>query len=117
MGTFGNHIMVEQYMGDMRFDRCILLAKNSPDALDWSSFPREWRRPDFLLLARLRQPCLWLEIRSGTQQRVCVPSSTGSTYLEQRQQQAAEEKGSGSKLLLQPRRLTRPMLAWPHVDA
>ena len=40
-------------MGDMRFDRCILLADNSPDALDWSSLPREWRRPDFLPETRL----------------------------------------------------------------
>ena len=117
MGKFGKHIMVEPYTGDMRFDRCILLAKISPDALHWSRFPREWRRPDSLLLARLRQPCLWLEIRSGAQQRVCVPSSTGSTYLEQQQQQAAEEEGSSSKRLLQPRRLTWPMLPWPHVDA
>ena len=38
---FGKHIMVEPYMSDVRFDRCILLAKISPDALDWPSFPRE----------------------------------------------------------------------------
>ena len=90
--------MVEPYMGDMRFDRCILLAKNSPDALDWSSFPREWRRPDFLLLARLRQCCLWLAIRSGTLQR--VRTLVQHQHLEQ-QQQAAEESGSSSKLFLQ----------------
>ena len=38
---FGKHIMVETYMGDMRFGRCILLAGNSPGALDWPSFARE----------------------------------------------------------------------------
>ena len=53
--------------------------QNSPDALDWPSFPREWRRPGFLLLARLRQRCLWLAIRSGTLQRLCVPSCNSST--------------------------------------
>ena len=26
----------------MRFDRCILLAENSPDALDWPSLSRGW---------------------------------------------------------------------------
>ena len=71
--------MVETNMVDMIFDSCFLLAENFPDALDWPSFPREGRRPDFLLLARLRQRCLWLAIRSGTLQRVCVPSCNSST--------------------------------------
>ena len=93
--------MAEPYMGDMRFDRCILLAKNSPDALDWPSLPREWRKPDFLLHTRLRQRCLWLAIRSGTLQRVCVPSCHSSTWMEQQQQHAAEEAGSSSTLFLQ----------------
>ena len=48
LDIFGKHIMVEPYIGDTRFDRCILLAENSPDALDWPSLPRELRRPDFL---------------------------------------------------------------------
>ena len=48
---FGKHIMVEKYVvGDMRFYPCILLVDNSPNALDWWSLPREWRRPVFLLV-------------------------------------------------------------------
>ena len=90
--------MVEPYMGDMRFARCNLLAKLSPVALDWPSFPREWRIPDFLLLARLRQRCfLWLAIRSGTLQRVCLSSwnsSTCSSSNEQRKKQAAAASSS-----------------------
>ena len=68
------HIIVEPYLGDTRFDRCILLAEKLPGRLDSPSLPREWRRPDFLLLARLRQRCLWLTIRSGATSaaRVCI---------------------------------------------
>ena len=93
---FGKHITVEPNVVDMRFDSCFLLAENFPDALDWPSFPREGRRPDLLLLARFRQRCLWLAIRSGTLQRVCT--------LVQKQhhlQQATEEADSSSKLFLQ----------------
>ena len=36
---FGKHIMVEPFMGDLRFDRCILLANNSPNASDWPRYP------------------------------------------------------------------------------
>ena len=96
---FGNHIMVQVYMGDMRFDRCIMLAKISPDALDWPNFPREWGTPDFLLLARLRQRCPWKAIRSGTLQRVCVPSCNSSTTCssstnKQQKKQAAAARSS-----------------------
>ena len=98
---FGKDIIVESFMGDTRFDRCILLAKISPDALDWPNFPREWRTPDFLLLARLRQRCFWLAIRSGTLQRVCVPLVQQQHHLQQQQQQQAAGAGSSSKLFLQ----------------
>ena len=55
---FGKHIMVEKYVvGDMRFYPCILLVENSPNALDWWSLPREWRRPDFSLV--------WDNVASG----------------------------------------------------
>ena len=87
-------------MGDTRFDRCILLAKISPDALDWPNFPREWRTPDFLLLARLRQRCLCLAIRSGTMQRVLVPSCNSSTWSsssKQQKKQAAAVASSSCK--------------------
>ena len=89
-------------MVDMIFDSCFLLAENFPDALDWPSFPREGRRPDFLLLARLRQRCLWLAIRSGTLQRVCVPSCNSSTTCssssnKQRKKQAAAAASSSNK--------------------
>ena len=87
---FGKDIIVESFMGDTRFDRCILLAKISPDALDWPNFPREWRTPDFLLLARLRQRCLCLAIRSGTLQRVCTLVQQQQQLQQQQQQQAAE---------------------------
>ena len=40
-------IMVETYIGDMIFDRCILLVNNSRNAWDWRSLSREWRREDF----------------------------------------------------------------------
>ena len=50
--------MVEKYvLGDMRFYPCILLVDNSPNALDWWSLPREWRRPDFLFV--------WDNVASG----------------------------------------------------
>ena len=50
--------MVEKYvLGDMRFYPCILLVDNSPNALDWWSLPREWHRPDFLLV--------WDNVASG----------------------------------------------------
>ena len=38
---FGKQNIVEPNMRDRRFDRCILFAENSPDALDWPSLPRE----------------------------------------------------------------------------
>ena len=38
---FGKQKIVEPNMRDRRFDRCILFAENSPDALDWPSLPRE----------------------------------------------------------------------------
>ena len=90
--------MVEPNMVDMSFDSCFLLAENFPGALDWPSFPREGRRPDFPVLSLLRQCCLWLAIRSGTLQR--VRTLVQHQHLEQ-QQQAAEESGSSSKLFLQ----------------
>ena len=36
--------MLESYLCDARFDRYILSAENSPDALDWPSLTREWPR-------------------------------------------------------------------------
>ena len=91
--------MVEPNMVDMRFDGCFLLAENLLGALDWPSFPREGRRPDFLLLARLRQRCLWLAIRSGTLLRVCVPSCNSSTTCgssSNKQQKKQAAAGSSS---------------------
>ena len=93
---FGNHIMVQVYMGDMRFDRCIMLAKISPDALDWPNFPREWGTPDFLLLAPMRQRCLCLAIRSGTTQRVLVPSCNSSTWSSSSNKQQKKQAAAAS---------------------
>ena len=96
---FGKHIMVAPSMVDMRFDRCFLLAENFPDASDWPSFAREGRRTDFLLFARLRQRFIWLAIRSGTLQRVCIPSCNSSTTCssssnKQQEKQAAAPSSS-----------------------
>ena len=88
--------MVEPNMVDMRLDSCFLLAENFPDALDWPSFPREGRRPDFLLLARLRQRCFWLAIRSGTLQRVCVPSCNSSTWSGSSNKQQKKQAAAAS---------------------
>ena len=85
----------------MGFDLYIMLAKNSPDALDWPNFPREWGTPDFLLLAPMRQRCLCLAIRSGTTQRVLVPSCNSSTWSsssnKQQKKQAAAAASSSCK--------------------
>ena len=114
----GKHITVQPYMGDMRFDRCTLLAKISREALDWPSFPREWRTSDFLLLARLRQT----NVASGwryarvlysafvyPRATAAQPAAKATSSTRSRQQQKA--------LLAKPRRLTWPTLAWPNVDA
>ena len=56
MGEFGKHIMVEPYMGDMRFDRCILLAKISPDAKLAEFFPKKSEVAKISEPARRRSP-------------------------------------------------------------
>ena len=83
-------------MVDMRFDSCFLLAENFPDAWGWPSFPREGRRPNFLILARLRQRYFWLAIRSGTLQRVCVPSWNSSTTCSSSNKQQKKQAASAS---------------------
>ena len=99
--------MVEPYVGDMRFDRCILLADNSPDVFHSPSLPREWRKPG-RLFARLSQRCLWLAIRSGAPSAARVypratAAATSSSRIGMQQQQG---------LLAKCRRLTWPMLTW-----
>ena len=94
--VFGKDILVEPNMVNMRFDSCFLLAENFPDASDWPSFPREGLRPDFLLLARLRQRCLWLAIRSSTLQRVCVPSCNSSTTCSSSNKQQKKQAAAAS---------------------
>ena len=96
---FERHIMVEPNMVDMSFDSCFLLAENFPGALDWPSFPREGRRPDFPVLSLLRQCCLWLAIRSRVLCRACVPSCNSSTNCsisinKQQKKQAAAASSS-----------------------
>ena len=72
--------MVEPNMVDMRFDSCFLLAETFPDALDWPSFPREGRRPDFLFFCSFQATLpLAGDTLAGTLQRVCVPSCNSST--------------------------------------
>ena len=82
-------------MVDMRLES-YLLAENFPQVLDWPRYSREGRRPDFLLLARLRQRCLWLAIRSGTLQRVCVPSCNNSAWSSSSNKQQKKQAAAAS---------------------
>ena len=88
--------MIEPNMGNTRFDRCILLAKLPPRALDWPSFLREWHRPEFFFLAGLRQRSRCLAIRSGTLQRVFVPSCNSSTWSSSNNKQQKKQAAAAS---------------------
>ena len=70
--------MVEPFMGDMIFDRCILLAELSGRL---GLAKRAARVAWSTSLARVRQRCLWLAIRSGTSSAAfCIPSCNSSTW-------------------------------------
>ena len=87
----------------MGFDLYIMLAKNSPDALDWANFPREWRRPVSCPFETIETTLpLAGMIRSGVHLcSACLyPRATAAPGLEQQQQQAAGEAGSSRKFFL-----------------
>ena len=84
-------------MGDMRFDRYILLADNSPGALDWPRLHREWRRLDSLPVQD-NGASGWRYARAHHLQRVCVPSrnirTRSSSSNKQVKKQAAAARSS-----------------------
>ena len=97
---FGKDIIVESFMGDTRFDRCILLAKISPDAFGLAKLPPR------VAYTRLLASCPFettLPLPGDTLRYYAARVGTlvQQQHLEQ-QQQAAEEAGSSSsKLFLQ----------------
>ena len=84
-------------MRDRRFDRCIMFAENSSDALDWPSLPREGHRPTRLLASCPFETTLPLEgdTLGYSAAPVCALVQQ-QHYLQQQHQQAAEEAGRSS---------------------
>ena len=67
-----------------------------------------WRTPDFLFLACLRQRCLCLAIRSGTLQRVLVPSCNSSTWSSSIKQQKTQAAAASSSYKTSPADMAHP---------